>query len=420
MLRSLIELSYESSIMATALDVAEAVTAVLPPPRPEGPGTHLDDVIRKQLGAAQEKSVARRTAVTNNKPSSTETAATRERGEVSTGLFRKIGDDGLSRLEEIEPGTSSPDSGLHKLLDAHFDPDRRTEVGGPPTGQVPKSEPGTSEVPKSVTTDVGPARKPSRAPLIVVGAIVVAGGAAGIYVLTRSEPAKVIAPVTEDAKVEDKTGTLEVVSNPAGAHGKITGANGLSQEFGPTPVKLSNVPAGKIHVHVELDGYAPFEDDIELTPGALLRSRATLQAARASLHVVTVPSGAQVSLAGKLLGETELHRDDLSAAKGADLVLTHAGYEVIHQKVDLVAGRTTEVSETLKAAQKIGQIRISVTDGWGEVYFKGAHVGKAGPGATIIRLPVGQQTLQLKNNGKTWNVSCNVETDLTTCPTQMP
>src|SRR5690242_7847910 len=91
-LRSLIELSYESSIMATALDVAEAVAAVLPAKRISG-AAQLDDVIRKQLGDAKDKSVARKTAVTDNKPPST---ATLERGEHSTGLFRKIGDDGIS------------------------------------------------------------------------------------------------------------------------------------------------------------------------------------------------------------------------------------------------------------------------------------------------------------------------------------
>ena len=82
-LRSLIELSYESSIMATALDVAEAVAEVLPAKRISGPGQQLDDVIRKQLGEAKaDKSVARRTAVTDGKPPST---ATLERGEHSTG-----------------------------------------------------------------------------------------------------------------------------------------------------------------------------------------------------------------------------------------------------------------------------------------------------------------------------------------------
>jgi eukaryotic-like serine/threonine-protein kinase len=143
-LRQLIELSYESSIMATALDVSEAVASVLPAKRISGPGQHLDDVIRKQLGAAErERSVARRTAVTDGKPPSTETM---DRLDHSTGMIRRIDVDGLSRLEEIEADPTavaaprakrlsesgaqdalsqqSPDSAMHELLDAHFDPDR--------------------------------------------------------------------------------------------------------------------------------------------------------------------------------------------------------------------------------------------------------------------------------------------------------
>src|ERR1041384_6301834 len=67
-LRSLIELSYESSIMATALDVAEALATVLPAQRQPGRGA-LDDVIRRQLA---DQSVARLTAVTDGKTPSTE------------------------------------------------------------------------------------------------------------------------------------------------------------------------------------------------------------------------------------------------------------------------------------------------------------------------------------------------------------
>src|SRR5262245_5694080 len=99
-LRALIELSYESSIMATAMDVADAIATLIPPARKSGPGAQLDDVIRKQLGDRQEKSVARRTAITSNKP--TETATLSEPEATSTGLFRKLDVDGVSRLEEVD------------------------------------------------------------------------------------------------------------------------------------------------------------------------------------------------------------------------------------------------------------------------------------------------------------------------------
>src|SRR5882762_2551150 len=69
-LRSLIELSYESSIMATALDVAEALATVIPTKRVDGRGA-LDDVIRRQL--ADQSVATRRTAVTDGKPPSTQT-----------------------------------------------------------------------------------------------------------------------------------------------------------------------------------------------------------------------------------------------------------------------------------------------------------------------------------------------------------
>src|SRR5262245_3942401 len=202
-LRQLIELSYESSIMATALDVSEAVASVLPAKRISGPGQHLDEVIRKQLGAAErERSVARRTAVTDGKPPATEQ---HDRIDHSTGMIRRIGIDGLSRLEEIEPEAEvdptavaaprakrnsesggvkalSQDSEMYKLVDAHFDPDRRTEVGGPPTGQVPKSD-ATSNQPKSVTTAI--TDRGSRAWLWVLLVVVLGGGGFGIYKLTQ-------------------------------------------------------------------------------------------------------------------------------------------------------------------------------------------------------------------------------------------
>ena len=258
-LRSLIELSYESSIMATALDVAEAVAEVLPAKRISGPGQQLDDVIRKQLGEAKaDKSVARRTAVTDGKPPST---ATLERGEHSTGLFRKIGSDGVSRLEEaeIDPTAvaaprarrvseggvltaSSPDSGLHKLLDAHFDPDRHTEVGGPPTGQVPKDDGAAIAADargKSVTTTfTGASRRGSG---IAIAAVVVIGGGFGVWRATRPLDRRGRAIVIEptagsDAPIAESLGIFAIdPAVPEGAKRQRSSApTAWFTQFGPT------------------------------------------------------------------------------------------------------------------------------------------------------------------------------------------
>jgi len=245
-LRSLIELSYESSIMATALDVAEALATVIPAARQSGRGA-LDDVIRKQLA---DQSVARRTAVTDGKPPSTETA---ERGDVSTGLFRKLGMDGVANLEEAEvdntkvaaprarrvseSGVPTPgDTDLHKLYDASKDRDRHTEVGGPPaaTAPVPKVDP--------IADALEPVAAPPsrRIAVIVLGALVVAGAGVGIWALTKGPAAAVTRDAAVIASIDAApTGSIAIVSVPAGAHGTFG-----DLKFDTTPITLTG-PVGK-------------------------------------------------------------------------------------------------------------------------------------------------------------------------------
>jgi len=430
-LRSLIELSYESSIMATALDVAEAVAAVLPVKRTPG-AAMLDDVIRKQLGDSKDKSVARRTAVTDGKPPSTQTV---ERNEVSTGLFRKISDDGISRLEEVEvdptsvrrdlsdqpmPDASSADSGLHKLLDAYKDPDRRTEVGGPPTGAVPKSDPDgpsgdqlpakkraqtkTGSKSKSIATEAPPKR--ARWPIALALLLVAGGGIAAWRLLTPSSSTTV--PVaTHDAAPAptDEMGQLEIDPDPEGATGTITGDDGVVHPFGPTShakkVRLRVTANKDLKIHLEAPGYTPLDRTARVEPNVVMSIAPSLQKARATLKVTSTPSGAQVTLGGRLLGETPLTAMDLDATKGAEVVLTHGGYEPTRMKVDLVLGKTAEVSQTLKELPKLGaiQIRVHGAAGWANVYFKGKNLGKnATPqGPTTYHLPVGKQQIVVEN-----------------------
>jgi hypothetical protein len=442
-LRQLIEPSYEASIMATALDVAEAVASVLPAKRISGPGQQLDDVIRKQLGAAErERSVARRTAVTDGKPPSTETM---DRLDHSTGMIRKLDIDGISRLEEIDPTAvaaprarrasesgvaSSADSGMHKLLDAHFDPDRRTEVGGPPTGTVPKSD-ATASAPKSKTQTAVSA--PSRSGLwIALTLLVLAGGGFGIWKLTSKPADHVVAPSARDAAVEVAMGTLEIDPSPEGATGYLTDGNGViveSSRFGPLthkkPKQLRVEAGKKFRVHLELDGYEAVEQERTIRANETLLFAPELRKAKAMLKVTTTPDGAQVSLKGRLLGETPLVRNDLESAKAAELVITKAGYEPYKQKIQLVAGKTIEVVQTLKPAEKHGLLHIRFKGGgWADVYFKGALLGRA-PTRVPLKVPLGKQTLHLVNTGKKpyieWNVTCDVsESETKTCTTQLP
>ena len=444
-LRSLIELSYESSIMATALDVAEALATVIPAPRDSSRGA-LDDVIRKQLGDQnKERSVARKTAVTGNKPPSTETVE--RRGESSTGLFRKVDRDGLSRLEEIEstavaaprarrvseqgfaePGgvPGVPDrTDVHALFDARVDPDRHTEVGGPPTGQIAKQEPppdvavpGAAE-PKSVSVSVTATGTGGaggrRGVAIAIGAAIVAAGGLGVFALTRGGdgPPVPLAKLDAAIVVAPPPTTIDFDSRPTGATIAIDG----KQLPGTGPMTVPVTPGVKIHVRVYLSGYSAFEDDFTVKPGATMAVRPTLSVAPALLHVETVPPAAQVTLAGVPLGETPLTSKPLAPVKNAELLIAHAGYETLHLKVDLVAGETAQVTQTLKEVQKFGTVTITI-DPYAEVWFKGKDLGvnRGIGGPKPYSLPAGRQPITLINEKlhKKTTISVLVVADTTT------
>ncbi|HEY0479772.1 MAG TPA: serine/threonine-protein kinase [Kofleriaceae bacterium] len=397
-LRSLIELSYESSIMATALDVAEALATVLPTKRLSGRGA-LDDVIRRQLA---DQSVARRTAVTDGKPPSTDVADAELKvtqiDPTSTGLFRKLDSDGLSRLEgagdseagpaDAQPPAARADGQRHPPIK---DPDRRTEIGEPPRSEL-----------------TNPALRRSRRRRLAGGAgawIVLAAGfaAAGgltTWRLTRppgeTRAAMVVAAVPTDAGIVDSHGTLELDSIPRGA--QVTVADRV---LGAAP-RIAQVASGvKVHVKLELKGFQPYEDDLSVEAGKTILLRQRLSPAPAVLHVETAPPGATVTLAAQPLGTTPLTRP-VAVAHQAELAITRSGYEPIKLSIDLVAGEQTTVSRELKELQKFGTVVVVVGGAadWGYVWFKGRNLGQnytiAG-GLTEFRLPVGRQQLRIEH-----------------------
>ncbi len=427
-LRGLIELSYESSIMATALDVAEALATVIPAQRLSGQGA-LDEVIRKELA---DKSVARRTAVTHGRPPATELPP----GEASTGLFRKVDMDGLSRLEEVEVGTqvstprarraspggfSGPDTDLHKLLDAARDRDRHTEVGGPPTGQVPKL--GESAVRGTPAAKAG-ASGGHRVVWAGLALAAIAGGGTAVWALTRtpegSGPVAAVPPPPDapapDARAPEPLGRFEVYSIPPGAQVTIAG-----KPQGPAP-RTADVTSGvKIRVKLELKGYQMFEEEYVAEPNRTTVIRERLMPAPATLSVETTPPGAQVTAGGQAFGLTPFAKP-IAAGKGVEIVISKAGYEPIKLSASLTAGEITSIKRDLRESPKFGFVTISVggTAGWADVYARGQKLGRnrTASGLVSFKLPIGTHALRLRTgNGKEKTLSVTVAENKTSALT---
>jgi eukaryotic-like serine/threonine-protein kinase len=401
-LRALVEISYESSIVATALDVAGAVNHALGSPGDlaDGslPGRGLDDLIRQQLLPVDDPS--RRTAV-GNAPSASagpaadgdvrsEALSAKPIGDASTGITiirRGVDPDGLTHWE------------LDRDPDRGEDADRETMAAGPSALRTGRRPSGPTPVAASVEQDDGqPEPRPVRrfALAALVAALVMGGGAVTAWRIgaLREGAAPPAAGETSAPDEEDETARpamLVIDSNPPGARVRLDG-RALPRA---TPTSAEIAPGVAHRVELERDGFHRWVDErVSAVPGENVRIVPTLVAQRASLTVTTKPPGALVLLDGEALGETPLHRDDLRPGRGRQLVLRKPDYKPAAVSIDLVDRGRLEIERRLESAIVYGRIKIHIRESWAEVSLGGRGVGRA-PG--ILRLPVGNHRLRLFN-----------------------
>jgi tRNA A-37 threonylcarbamoyl transferase component Bud32 len=443
MLRALTELSYESSIVCTTLDVSDAVAAVLP--RDQTAASVVDEMIRRQL--AGETGVARETAVTDGKKRETAVEPAKVAGVDTTGVFRhKIDLDGVSRLESDDIGhsttlaahprsrrqTGQPEAaddaargptltGLAAAVaelgvNVPFDPDRRTEVGPPlaesrpffkqePEDQTkarPKLEaraewseppPKRAPAPETTPTGTGPTAPPSRRAWIVLALLVIGGGAAGVYAMTRGPESTtaVLTTAIDAAPAPRAMGTAECTSEPPGANLFVD-----DELVGTTP-KTLQLAAGDHRVAMDLAGRKRQEQRVKVIANETTKVAWELPVLPARLVVRSTPDLATVRLGGVDLGRTPLDRDGLTAAKGVVLEVTKVGFLPQREKIDLVAGEKLEKSYTLVEAQKFGKVQLSMRVGTRAAVYdaRGKRIGDASIGAAAFPLPVGKHRLKL-------------------------
>jgi serine/threonine protein kinase len=444
--RALTELSYESSIVATALDVAEAVNGVAE--KSASSRTSLDDIIRKQLGGpgSPDQTVSRNTAVDAGRqtalaePPIEAVIATPTRGTASrpvtrppplpppippsgppkTGKFRKqpadqplatieetgrvtlvsgVDDDGVSVLEldeltiaaiprairgETSGGVSRPVTAPHAAITTGTSMPRME-------GPIETSRPQSRITDAFTPTASAIGRKPSASRWILplLGAMALAA-ALGVALAKRSAP-PVPAPVGVTSHDAATAGTLELDSNPPGAAATIDGA-----AVGTTPVRIDVAADKPLVVTLELAGHDVYVDDrVQVAPGQTVRIRAILAAAKARLKVTTDPPGATVVVGDRPVGETPITVDDLDAGDRVPVTLSRSGYERAEATVNLKAGAEATLHRVLKAAARQGAIDLFIDDGWAEVYLKGKLIGRAP--AKGLKLPVGKHKLRLVN-----------------------
>jgi TonB family protein len=134
-------------------------------------------------------------------------------------------------------------------------------------------------------------------------------------------------------------GTVNVQSEPAGATVTVDG-----ETLGVTPLDVTEKGMGRHEVRVELKGYAPATQTVELTAEAP-HARIALTLTRAavpqgSVDITSVPSGALVRVDGISLGQTPV-RDHRLRAGSHSVEITADGYEKWTGSLQVRDGRKT-------------------------------------------------------------------------------
>ncbi len=388
LLRGLVEVSYGSSIVASALDVKGAVSEALATDASAGAGAAgagrgLDDLIRQQLGSADgliADEEGRRTAVAP--PPADAFAVT---AEVDKPAVDSIDSGTFVRLGVDERGAT------------RWEADRDTVAAAP---RARRSGKGSAPPPLEVTPVEPPEdRTGLRRRLLVIGiaAALLGGGAAVAWTVNRPSDAGGAIPGRSDggpsrgAPVGDRDLAILVIdSDPTGATVKVDGR----ELPGHTLTSVEVAPGTTHRVAVALDGYQAWEDEVTANPGERVRVVASLVPQHSPLGVVTRPSGALVELAGEAIGTTPLARGDPRPGAGRTLVISKPDFKPISLQVDLATGAPVDIDRTLESAIVYGRVNIHIKDEWANVYLEGKMVGEA-PGT--IRLPVGSQRLRLYN-----------------------
>ncbi len=382
LVRGLVEVSYGSSIVASALDVKAAVSEALAKDAAAGAGEAeeargLDDLIRQQLGSAGDlldDDEGRRTAVAPPPADAFAVTAPADKTpdrNLDSATFVRLGVDerGATRWEvDHETVAAAP----HALRSGR--------------GSAPPLDTAAALVP----VDAPRARR--RVMLVGLAAALLGSGAAVAWTLSRSAagPVAAAADAAPTASAGRSLATLVIDSNPPGARVVVDG-RGLP---GRTLTSVEVEPGTSHRVAVELEGYEPWIDEVTANPGERVRVVAPLVAPHASLRVQTRPAGAVVELDGQAIGTTPLSRSDLRPGSGRTLVISKPDFKPVTLQVDLATSTPVDIDRTLESAITYGRVTVHIKDGWAYAFLGGNKVGQV-PG--ILRLPVGSQSIRLYN-----------------------
>ena len=317
--------SLSDSVSVLTMDHGKSGTLVyMSPQQLDGHrGTPLDDIY--SLGASLYE------LITSKPPFSS--------GNIDRQVHDKIPPSMTQRRKELEVEGPPVDENWERVVASCLakDPKRRPQSLEHVANRLELSAPRTrTSTRPSLITRVKPANK----------RVILAGGAAAVFILAilvwifgfhRSAPkGGSAAPASEavPAAAVAPVGGLIITTSPEGAMVTIGGI-----AAGKSPFTFKEIPTGKHHLRIVLNGYDTVDKEIEVKPNEFVDWTTTLSLSKAGVELTSAPAGAKVLSGGAVLGRTPFRRDDFPPGE-TTFVLNADGYLPRMFKAPLVAKET--------------------------------------------------------------------------------
>lgn len=184
-------------------------------------------------------------------------------------------------------------------------------------------------------------------------------------------PSAEFSDVTGSSKKD--AGILEIITNPVGANVTVDG-----QSYGLSPLRL-RIEQGPHAVSIDHPYFQSTEEKVIATSGGSKKLNIILNRAARTVAIRTNPSGANITLAGKFIGQSPIETT-VYAGDQLSLLITHPETQPLKTEIQIGKGSGVQEIELPDLILRPSFLSITSEPMGAEVFADGKSIGKAPTG----------------------------------------
>ncbi len=176
------------------------------------------------------------------------------------------------------------------------------------------------------------------------------------------------------------------------------------KEVGNTPITMTDLKSGIHFVAVRKDGYANWNNNVNIVPDEEITLAAELQLKTGAVSIKSEPSNARTMVDGKEVGTTPITITDLESGIH-NIEVSLAGFENWSEKLDIKSDIENSITATLHKIT--GSTFIKSKPPNAKIYLDGEEVGTTP--ASLSSVAIGPHEIEIETEGYTsWKSTINI------------